>query len=216
MFRRVFTKMLIYNWKSQDMNQQSLQSGRDNLSIESRSMGVLEKFTAISAIVLMVLIGFTPPVFSQKQADQQPDNKVRITSDRLDTDTDARFAEFSGNVKASQGNTEIFADRLKIYYKKSSDDPATGLSGGESIQRIVASGNVRINFGDRKAVAEKAEYNTETKLLVLTGENSKVTSGNNFISGEKITLDRATGKATVEGSKKRVEALIYSGEIGIE
>ena len=191
-------------------------AGQNLLSIPERPLNRMRKILWTLMATLWIVAGFSPLAQSQDTAEKQPDNKVHITSDRLDTDTDARFAEFSGNVHASQGTTEIFSDKLKIFYKKSSDDQTGGVSGSDSIQRIVATGNVRIHFGERKAVADQAEYDTEARLLVLTGEKAEVTDGNNFISGEKITLDRTTGRATVESSKKRVEALIYSGQIGIE
>jgi lipopolysaccharide export system protein LptA len=46
----------------------------------------------------------------------------------------------------------------------------------------------------------------------MTGENSKVISGKNSISGSKIILYRKEGRVKVLGSeKKRVEATFYSG-----
>jgi len=51
----------------------------------------------------------------------------------------------------------------------------------------------------------------------LSGNNSKIVSGNNSISGEKITLYRTTGRINVESSGgKRVEAVFYSGEKGLK
>ncbi|MBW1745325.1 MAG: hypothetical protein JRJ25_02980 [Deltaproteobacteria bacterium] len=81
------------------------------------------------------------------------------------------------------------------------------------MEKIVSSGNVIINFDDKVAVAEHAVYTSETGVLVLTGPNSKVTSGTNFVSGEKITFYRAEDRMTVEsGIEKRVEAVFYSKE----
>lgn len=86
-----------------------------------------------------------------------------------------------------------------------------------SIEKIVSSGNVIINFDDKVAVAEHAVYTSETCVLVLTGPNSKVTSGTNFVSGEKITFYRTEDRMTVEsGIEKRVEAVFYSKEKGMK
>ena len=50
----------------------------------------------------------------------------------------------------------------------------------------------------------------------MSGNGSKIVSGDNSISGEKITIDRVTGRINVEsGDKKRVEAVLYSGEKGL-
>lgn len=145
------------------------------------------------------------------------DEKIRITAERLVSDSEARFAEFSGNVKATQGDTVITADQLKIFYKSDPKGKTGGSPGEESIDKIVANGNVKIDFENRVAVAQHAVYITETRILVLSGADSKITSGTDYISGEKITYYRTDGKIIVEGSSdKQVEAVIHSGEKGID
>jgi lipopolysaccharide export system protein LptA len=63
------------------------------------------------------------------------------------------------------------------------------------------------------AEAEQAEYMAAEKIIILTGNQTKITSGNNSISGTKITLYRGEGKIQVESNKdKRVEAFFYSQE----
>ncbi|MBU3979719.1 MAG: hypothetical protein KKG97_00110, partial [Proteobacteria bacterium] len=107
------------------------------------------------------------------------------------------------------------ADRLKIFYKKVGNNGS--ISDEESIEKIVSSGNVKINFDDKVAVGQHAVYTSATGILVLTGPDSKVTSGTNSISGEKITFYRAEDRMTVEsGIEKRVEAVFYSKEKEIE
>ena len=143
--------------------------------------------------------------------------KIRITAERLISDSEARFAEFTGNVKATQGDTVITADQLKIFYKSGPKGETDGSPGEGSIDKIVADGNVKIHFENRVAVARHAVYTTETRVLVLSGAGSKVTSGTDYISGEKITYRRIDGKIVVEGSSdKQVEAVIHPGEKGID
>ncbi len=126
------------------------------------------------------------------------------------------LAEFIGNVVATRETDVITADRLKIFYKKGVDKKENPAAGEEMIKKIVANGNVVIKFDDKVARAQQAVYTAETGIIVLTGPNSKVTSGNNFISGEKITMYRSDDRMIVEGGKeKRVEAVFYSGEKGI-
>lgn len=139
-------------------------------------------------------------------------DKIHVTSNRLETDNEASFAEFSGDVIVTQGTTVINSDMLRVYYKGSGDKQATSGSGSGMIDRIVASGNVRIQMDDRQAESDRAEYVTETGLITLTGKNAKVSSGNNSIAGHKITIHRQTNKMTVERKgDTRVEAVIYSG-----
>ena len=129
----------------------------------------------------------------------------------LITDGEQMWAEFTGTVKAVQGATVITSDRLKIFYKR--DAGATGPVTGscESIDKIVANGNVKIRFEDREAESEQAVYKIDDGVLILTGEGSRVKQGENWISGQKITLHRDGNRMSVEGKKKqRVEAVIYS------
>jgi lipopolysaccharide export system protein LptA len=149
--------------------------------------------------------------------DLKENKKIYITADKLIADSEAKWAEFIGNVRAVQEDTVITADRLKIFYKKVEANNKNLTSDEGSIEKIISSGNVKINFDDKVAVAEHAVYTSETGVLVLTGPNSKVTSGTNFVSGEKITIYRAEDRMTVEsGNEKRVEAVFYSKEKGIE
>ena len=142
---------------------------------------------------------------------------IHITSDKLISDNKAGYAEFIGNVKATQDDTVITSDRLKIYYKKNIANKGPLSVNEESIHKIVAKGNVEIKFDNRVATAQQAIYNTETMVLVLSGNNSKIISENESISGEKITFYRIDGRINVEsGNKKRVEAVFYSGQKGIK
>lgn len=146
-----------------------------------------------------------------------PSEPIHITADRLVTNSQQKFAEFTGNVKAVQGETIITSDRLKVFYKQLAEKSENPLAGQESIEKIVASGNVRIHFENKLAVSQEAVYIADKRVLILTGPDSRVTSGDNFVVGEKITLYRDDGQAVVErGSEKQVEALIFSGEKGIE
>lgn len=142
--------------------------------------------------------------------------KIHITADKLISDHEAKYTEFIGNVRATQRDTVITADKLKIFFKRGMDNKKNPLAGDESINKIVANGNVQIKFDNRVAVTQQAVYITETRVLVLSGADSKVISGNNSISGEKITIYRTDGRIQVEGGKgERVEAVLYTGEKGI-
>ncbi len=152
---------------------------------------------------------------NSKQKSPGKNEAIHITSDRLAADNKAGYAEFIGNVKATQGDTVITSDKLKIFYKKNIANKGPLSVNEESIHKIVADGNVEIKFDNRVATAHQAVYNTETMVLVLSGNNSKIISDKDSISGEKITFYRTDGRINVEsGNKKRVEAVFYSGKKG--
>jgi len=152
-----------------------------------------------------------------KNKSPEGDGAIHITSDKLISDNKAGYAEFIGNVKAIQDDTVITSDRLKIFFKKNIANKGPLSVNEESIHKIVAKGTVEIKFDNKVATAQQAVYNTETKVLVLSGNNSKIISEKDSISGEKITFYRTDGRINVEsGNKKRVEAVFYSGQKGIK
>ena len=152
----------------------------------------------------------------QRQKKDDGEKKIHITADRLIAEGNSNNAEFTGNVRAVQETTVITSEKLKIFYKKDSSGIKNNSKGDESIKEIIASGNVKILFDDKIAETQQAIYTTETRILVLNGPDSKVTSGKNIVSGSKITFFRDDGRVKVEGSgNRRVEALFESGGKGL-
>ena len=182
-------------------------------------MSLCEKVTKSGFAIVMFLAFFLVPflAFADDGAEKSDEkDKVYISADKLVADTGNNTAEFIGNVNVRQGKTTINSDNLKIHYAKNAEKKQIEKN-NDSIERIIATGNVTIEMEEGVAKSDKAEYETKTKKLVLTGENSRIKSGSNYVTGTKITLYRETGQITVEGDKKkRVEAVFYSNGKGIE
>lgn len=138
--------------------------------------------------------------------------RIQITSNQLIADSNENSAEFSGDVKAIQEDTVITSDRLKLYFKKESNENGENPD-ADSLLKILVTGNVEIKFDNRVAVTQEAVYITDEKRLILTGPNTKISSGKDTITGEKIIYYREKGRIEVEAGKgNRVEAIIYPGE----
>jgi lipopolysaccharide export system protein LptA len=149
---------------------------------------------------------------------QTPTVPIEITADRLISDSENHLARFEGNVKATQGDTSIEADQLQIHYKPegTGGDPQQA-AGVDALDKITASGNVRIKFDNRLAVTDEAVYITDQRILTLTGSPARVTSGRDEISGQIIKFYRDSGRVEVQGGGGRpVEAIFHSGEKGIQ
>jgi lipopolysaccharide export system protein LptA len=147
--------------------------------------------------------------------DEATPEKIRITAQRLISDISGNQAEFVGEVKASQGETEITADSLKIFFGDQST--SQNASPAQSLEKLIATGNVQIKFDNRLAVARQAVYITAQRVLILNGPGATVSSGENTITGETITFYRADGRFTVEGgSSGRVSAVILPEKSGLE
>jgi lipopolysaccharide export system protein LptA len=149
----------------------------------------------------------------QKKDANQADEQIQIIADKMITNSVEKFAEFMGDVRTSQGNLVITSERLRIYYRDDPDRNKDQTGGQESIKRVVASGNVQISSEKYRAESDQVEYDPETQILVLSGENSTVTSGKNILTGSKITVFRKTGQIKVESSPhKRIKAVFYPDE----
>jgi lipopolysaccharide export system protein LptA len=168
----------------------------------------------VAALTVGAGISDSGPAAADKN---QPDKakagheQIQITADQLVSHSKESYAEFIGNVEAVQGDFEMRADRLRIYYRLGANPTQKSSGSGEPIDRIVASGNVKIKSDNRSAETEQAEYRVNDGILILKGKKSIVTDGQNLIQGTTITLNRNDGRITVEGNKKnRVRAVFHS------
>lgn len=167
----------------------------------------------ISLIVIFAVLLYQASAQEQdasKPSAKKESEEIHILSEKLVIDQTANTAEFIGNVKATQGATHINSDRLKIFYKKGIEGtPDKTKTNEDTLEKVVAEGNVEINFDNGLAVTPHAVYNTNEKVLVLTGKGTKLIKGKDTISGNKIVFNRQNGQLQVEG---RVKANIFSEE----
>lgn len=155
-----------------------------------------------------------PEVPPAVETDVQSDGeRISMESDRAILYRTDRMIELMGNVRIHQGNTVITADHLKLFLKEGARLETPKKSSENAIKKIIASGNVTFKFDIGTAYADQAEYATDTMLLILTGKAPRFISGENTITGKKITVNRGNGMVEFEGSGSgQVEAIIYSNE----
>jgi lipopolysaccharide export system protein LptA len=153
----------------------------------------------------------------------RPAQPITINADRLVTDNNAGTAEFIGRVHATQGTTVIDSQRMMIYYSRSNDDTGAASSGSvlatgkRRVTRITATGKVRIHIDNSTATASKAEYRVARRVLVLSGPGARIVSGDNTVSGPRITFYRDSGRIDVDGSRtNRIEAVFNPGSGGLQ
>lgn len=153
------------------------------------------------------------PVWAAETERQRPPSPIEITADAMVTDSKSHAAIFSGNVTATQGETRLTADKLTIFYKSNG---GAGSTAANDIERLEALGHVRILFDNKLAVSNQAVYIIEERKLVLEGPGSKVVSGQDEITGSKITFYRDDGRMTLESDDRgRVKAVIHSEQRGL-
>jgi lipopolysaccharide export system protein LptA len=142
-----------------------------------------------------------------------PKAPIEIVSDRLVANNTEKWADFLGAVTATQGKFSMSSDALRIYYEGDLMSPPKDKSAQNLITRLVATGRVRIVTDQYTADADRAEYAPRTDVLTLSGDNSRLVSGKNTLTGSKIVLNRSEGKALVESTgAERVKAVFFQEE----
>ena len=147
---------------------------------------------------------------------------VVVTSDTLDADNKAKIATFSGTVVAKQLQEKetlyIYCDKLIVYYTDDSEkkpgavpknDKKEGVTQQGKIDKIVATGQVKIVQGEDVATGENATFYNADQKIVLTG-NPKVWQGKNLVKGEEITVWIRENRSQVTSKgPNRVQAVIH-------
>jgi len=176
---------------------------------------LLSTIAMIANATLVAVAAFAADSSKAETSDAKSENMpIVITAEQLDSDNKAKFAEFIGNVKATQADFVITSDKLRIYYKGellNSEKESKESNDEELLKKIVATGNVNVTSKQFIAKAEKLEYDTASMTIVLIGENSTVINGKNSITGSKIILYQKDGRIKVLGGKnKRIKAEFFT------
>lgn len=148
---------------------------------------------------LLVALTVLAPFASSWAAEER--SAITISADTLEVNRKARVAIYQGNVAAHDRGRgiSILADRIEFSF----DDRM------EEVEQATAVGNVRLSYGERRGVAERAEYFPKEERAVLLG-HPKVWQENDMISGCKITLLLREDRSQVDGCDgERVNAVLY-------
>lgn len=112
----------------------------------------------------------------------RPSEKIIITCDGpLSIDYDKNIATLFNNVKVDRTDSQIYSDKMDIYFNKESDKKETkpkepqGQTGGSDmmnskIDKIIARGNVRIVSGENVSYSDEATYSALDKKITLSGK----------------------------------------------
>jgi lipopolysaccharide export system protein LptA len=145
----------------------------------------------------------------QEDAQKADAGAIVIKSQSLEVDNQKRIVVFSGQVDAKRDDMTINCEKMTVYYIDQSTEKKSGRT-DVRIDKIVASGNVKISRPDGAlAMSEKAIYYENDEKVVLTGR-PVVKQGNDFVEGSRITLYLREERSIVEGSEKeKVRAVLH-------
>jgi lipopolysaccharide export system protein LptA len=135
------------------------------------------------------------------------DEPILVESRELEFDYQSNRVFYRGEVKAKQGDVTIDCDELIVFFDRADDVRQAEL------RAVVATGNVVITQGERRATGGKAVFNQVDRQIALL-ENPILRDGKNEVRGDRLTVYLDEGRSVMEsakGTKERVSAVLYPG-----
>ena len=162
----------------------------------------------IAPVIALTLFGFGGPAVPQGVGlpGQSGDKPIEINAEQgIEWQQRNKAYIARGNARAAQGDVAVHADVLTAYYRDID-------GGGTEIWRIDAEGHVRIVTPTQRAYGEKAIYDVDDGVLVLTGkvrldtETDRITARDSIEYWEKRNLAVARGNAVAIRGENRLRA----------
>jgi lipopolysaccharide export system protein LptA len=161
----------------------------------ARLLPQLARYGALWGLVLMAA-----PHAHAQQLDLTHGGPIDITAqDGIEWRQNDQEVIARGDAKAIRGNVTVTADRLTAWYRKKKNttpiqqasaqppSPTGGLASDPTtedneIYRLQADGNVHIYTQTDQAFGDKAVYDLDQAVMVMTGKNLKLTTPNEIIT----------------------------------
>ncbi|HEX4365664.1 MAG TPA: LptA/OstA family protein [Rhodopila sp.] len=151
------------------------------------------RIVLVAALLCLTLPPFVTPVRAQ-QLDLSHGGPIDITAqDGLEWRQNDQEVIARGDARATRGNVTVAADSLTAWYRKKGTTgatevtPASALAGdpstaGNEIYRLQAEGHVHVFTATDQAQGDKATYDLDQSVLVMTGHDLKLTTPNDVIT----------------------------------
>ena len=137
---------------------------------------------------------------SLPEAEDEPQLPTRVEAARLAVDRSERLARFTDDVVVRRGDVVVRGPRMDARYDASGQ-----------LTTLLLRGGVELRQGDRRAIAENADYDARTRELVLTGEPRLFDRGDVLV-GERIALVLDSHEVRVERAHGRLRPESHQDE----
>jgi lipopolysaccharide export system protein LptA len=144
--------------------------------------------TGKAAFLAMTLV-LSQPAAGQALRGHDTNAPVDVAADRIEVQDRADRAIFSGNVVARQGDLTLNASRVTVAYSD---------AGGIQIDRLTATGGVRLESPSETARGEYAIYDLNNRIITMLG-GVTLTRGESSVNGARLVLSLDTGRAVLDG-----------------
>jgi lipopolysaccharide export system protein LptA len=158
---------------------------------------------------------------------QNHDQPVHIEAATLEVRDKDKVATFSGDVRVTQGDTNMHCKTLMVFYEqddakadqsKSLKAATPGPGGQQRIKRLEARGGVVVTQKDQTATGETGVFDMKSNTVTLNGE-VVMTQGQNVLRGDRLVVNLTSGVSRVESGKNgrdRVQGLFVPSNGPIE
>ncbi|MFC1896111.1 LptA/OstA family protein [Thermodesulfobacteriota bacterium] len=169
---------------------------------------------AVCAVFLFIMALIQLESYAQEaERDDFFSGAIRVTADSFTAVHSEGYAEFGGNVKASQNDAFVTSDTLKVWYdlqaRRDQTAPDTMI-----LEKIVAEGHVRISMNEVIGEGQRAVFTRSDRILVLSGEKALLKTGESTVTGSRIVINQREGSVKVFGGPgTRVEAYVLQEDV---
>lgn len=133
---------------------------------------------------------------------------VEINADRMTYDESGKVVTFIGNVVAKHGELTLWATRLSAFFSSRTNKKFSA----DSIDRIIAQGQVRAQKGTTEGTCGKLTYMVAQQVLTME-QDPLLKDGPNSLTGEVIKFHMRENRSEVLGGKgTRVKAIFMTPE----
>ena len=117
---------------------------------------------------------------------------VDYAADRIELQDKQQRVVLSGNVDVRQGNLRLSAARTVVNFTD---------AGALQIQRITASGGVRVTRGDEVATGDVGIYDFNQRIITMTGNASLKRGNGDTLHGGRFVIDLNSGVSSASGGR---------------
>ena len=114
---------------------------------------------------------------------------IDIDAAKIDVQDKAGQALFSGDVRMKQGDLNLAANTVKVFYRKKGDAP--------EIVRLDASGGVNLVSPSERATGDYGIYDVEHRLLTMTG-HVVLNQNQSVLRGSRLVIDLENGRSSLD------------------
>ncbi len=142
------------------------------------------------ALLLTALVLATPVLAQSALKKHDTSGPIDINAKTIEVQDKAGLSIWTGDVRIKQGDLNLAANQVKLYYHRNGDTPV--------ISRLDASGGVQLASPSERATGDYGIYDVERRILTMTG-TVVLNQNQSVLRGSRLVIDLDSGRSTLDG-----------------